>query len=79
MDYSDSWLKSATDDELETEREKARIEWCGSSALSDEEAEGLYDTLKRFDEEMSSRAWGDEEPCAQSIHREHGWYLPNDE
>ena len=79
MKFSDDWFHSATDEELEEEREKVRVQWCGSSVLSFEEGEELYDTLKRFDEEMSDRAWGDEEPRAQSIHREHGFYLPNDD
>ena len=77
--YSDRWMSSATDEDLDTEREKVRIKWCGSSSVSMDEAEEIYETLGRFDEEMSRRAWGDEEPHAPSRHREHGWYLPNDD
>lgn len=79
MGFSKKWFSSASDEELATEREIVRQEWCSSGSLDDDKAEELYDTLQSFDEEMSRRAWGDEEPHAPNIHREHGWYLPNDD
>ena len=75
--YSNKWLRSASDDELETEREKVRLDYC--SAKDIDEADRLYWTLDKFDDEMSRRAWCDEEPHAPNRHREHGWYLDNDD
>ena len=76
--YSGKWLNGASDDELNTEREKVRQAYCSSGDDFDR-ACNLQNTLYRFDKELSKRAWGDEKPKAPSIHREHGWYLPNDD
>ena len=78
MGFSKKWFSSASDEELETEREKVRQEYCASGDDFDKACE-LQETLYEFDDEMSKRAWGDEEPHAPSYHREHGWYLPNDD
>ena len=78
MAFGKKWFGSASDSELETEREKVRQEYC-SSGDDLEKASKLQEELWRFDEEMSKRAWGDEKPKAPSTHREHGWYLPNDD
>ena len=76
--YSGKWFETITDDALSTEREKVRLAYC-SSEDNFSEASRLQNLLWRFDKEMSKRAWGDEIPHAPSIHREHGWYLPNDD
>lgn len=76
--YSSKWIKNATDAELETAREKVRLDYC-SSGDDFKAACSLQNLLRRFDKEMSIRAWGNETPHAPSIHREHGWYLPNDD
>ena len=76
--YSSKWFKNATDAELDTAREKVRLDYC-SSGDDFKAACSLQNLLGRFDEEMSKRAWGNETPHAPSIHREHGWYLPNDD
>lgn len=76
--YSSKWFESVTDETLSTEREKVRLTYC-SSGDNFSEACRLQNLLWRFDKEMSKRAWGDEIPHAPSIHREHGWYLPNDD
>ena len=76
--YSSKWLSTATDAELDLERERVRLAYC-SSGSDDHAASYLYNLLWRFDNEISRRAWGDETPHAPAIHREHGWYLPNDE
>lgn len=76
--YTDRWMKSASDDELDNEREKVRVKYC-SSGDDFAEADRMYNLLHRFDKEMSDRAWGDEEPRGPSCHREHGYYLPNDD
>ena len=72
--YSDRWLKSASDEELETEREKVRLAHCSG----DERAQN---TLYRFDDEMRRRysAGHEVEEPGYPVHREHGWYLPNDD
>lgn len=76
--YSSKWFDTVSDEVLNTEREKVRIAYC-SSESDFNEASRLQNLLWRFDREMSKRAWGDEMPHAPSIHREHGWYLPNDD
>lgn len=76
--YSNKWFETITDEALSTEREKVRLAYC-SSGDNFSEASRLQNLLWRFDKEMSKRAWGDEIPHAPSIHREHGWYLPNDD
>lgn len=76
--YSSKWFETVTDEVLSTEREKVRLAYC-SSGEDFLEADRLQKLLWRFDKEMSKRAWGDKIPHAPSIHREHGWYLPNDD
>lgn len=76
--YSSKWFKNATDAELDTAREKVRLDYC-SSGDDFKAACSLQNLLGRFDKELSKRAWGNETPHAPSIHREHGWYLPNDD
>lgn len=76
-EFSD-FLENATDDELDTEREKVRLDYCNPN-LDDDYRISCQNKLRAFDSEMSKRAWGDEEPHAPNYHREHGWYLPNDD
>lgn len=76
--YSTKWLETATDAELDLEREKVRVAYCSAGA-DDQAASFLHNLLWRFDNEISKRAWGDEIPHAPTIHREHGMYLLNDE
>ena len=72
------FLENATDDELDAEREKVRLDYCNPD-LDDDYRNSCQNKLSAFDTEMSKRAWGDEEPHAPSYHREHGWYLSNDD
>ena len=76
-EFSD-FLENATDDELDAEREKVRLDYCNPN-LDDDYRISCQNKLRAFDSEMSKRAWGDEEPHAPNYHREHGWYLPNDD
>ena len=81
MNFSKKWFKNATDDELDSEREKVRERYVDGT-IDIDEADRLYDTLHRFDAEMIDRAnlkYEEEHPNAQPRHREHGWYLPNDD
>ena len=75
---STKWFATVSDDVLDKEREKVRLMYC-SSGDNFFEASRLQKLLWRFDDEMNKRAWGDEIPHAPSIHREHGWYLSNDD
>lgn len=78
FNYSDKWMQSATDDELKTEREKVRVACCSSG--DDFDRACRLDNLRdRFDREIGKRKSVDEKPHETSYHREHGWYLPNDD
>ena len=80
MSFSKRWLSKATDDELDTEREKVRLRYVDAADIN--EADRLYHTLHDFDDEMITRSnakYEAENPNAQPRHREHGWYLPNDD
>lgn len=67
--------------ELEDEREALRQKYVSSQDV--DEASRLYDELHRYDAEMTRRAneaYERENPSPPATrHREHGWYLPNDE
>lgn len=76
--YSSHWFSTVSDETLDIEREKVRLAYC-SSGDDFSEACRLQNLLWRFDDEISKRAWGAEIPHAPSIHREHGWYLSNDD
>ena len=72
-------LSSLSDSELEDEREALRLEYVVCQDI--DKATELYDELHRYDEEMTRRAnkaYERENPGAETRHREHGWYLPND-
>ncbi len=74
-------LRSLSDTQLEDEREVLRERYLSCGANVDE-ASRLYDELHRYDEEASRRAnevYERENPEAQTRHREHGWYLSNDD
>lgn len=76
--YSDHWFKTATDAEIDSEREKVRQAFCSAGDNTDRAIE-LQNLLFRFDMVISERASGMETPKPNSRHREHGWYLPNDD
>jgi hypothetical protein len=76
--YTDNWFESASDDQLETEREKVRQEYC-SSGDNYSLAVGLEKLLWKFDDVTSERAWNGSNDYGYSKHREHGWYLSNDD
>ena len=70
-EYSNKWIQGLTDDEWEEEREKVRLRHCSG----DEKAQGI---LYRFDDEWCRRK-DDGTPWTPPAHREHGWYLSNDD
>ena len=72
--YSDRWFSKASDEELKQEREKVRLRHCSGDA----EATRL---LRVFDNELlhRERKDHDDRDFVYPPHREHGWYLPNDD
>ncbi|MFF0111932.1 hypothetical protein [Streptomyces prasinus] len=74
-------LRPLSDKELEDEREALRQRYVSSGDVT--EADKLYDELHRYNEEMTRRAneaYARENPNPpKPRHREHGWYLPNDD
>ena len=78
QEYSDKWFDTVSDEVLDAEREVVRQKYCavgGDFSLG----VALQNLLRRFDSEMNKRACGGEKSHAPSVHREHGWYLPNDD
>ena len=75
--YSSKWFTNASDELLDTEREVVRKQFCsaGEDLPLAVRSENLLHT---FDKVMSERAWDGKEP-GFPVHREHGWYLPNDD
>lgn len=80
-----NWLKSATDDELRSKKAEitAGTNWRSGSIL-----DGDFDTeievIDAIDEELNQRSWErynseDHSNESYGVHREHGWYLPNDD
>ena len=67
--------------ELEDERETLRLQYVSCQDI--DEASRLYDQLHDYDVEMINRAneaYAREYPDPPPTrHREHGWYLPNDD
>ena len=76
--YSDKWFDTVSDAVLDTEREVVRQKFC-TAGHDYSLAVELQNLLRRFDSVMNKRAWGDKKPHVPSVHREHGWYLPNDD
>ncbi len=73
-------LRPLSDDELASEREGLREQYVASDDVG--RADALYDELHRYDAEMIRRAnaaYERDNPGVATRHREHGWYLPNDE
>ena len=80
-----SWLKSASEDALRAKKSEisSSTDWRSGSIL-----DGDFDTeikaLDAIDEELNHRAWDsynseDHSGKNYGVHREHGWYLPNDD
>ena len=76
--YSDKWFETVSDAVLDEERERVRVAYC-SSGDDDVAANALYELLWRFDNEIGKRAWAGRTPTGPAFHREHGWYLANDD
>lgn len=73
--YSDKWFKKISDEEFYEEREPVRQAYYRGDA-------GAENLLYKFNNEEICRMnekYEREHPNAEPRHREHGWYLPNDE
>jgi hypothetical protein len=69
-------LDTASDEELADEYETRRLEW-----LKDGGGDKTHE-MERLNDEMvrrSNEKYEKEHPNAETRHREHGWYLPNDD
>lgn len=80
LNYTKSFFKNATDDQLKFERERVRQEWAsaGLNNISDAEESRLFNLLHYFDKVISDRAWAGQEK-GYPVHSEHGWHLPSDD
>ena len=88
MKYDKSWIDSASLEELESEREKIRQEkmdiYSPNSSISDSEQrslknEFLQKLLDFFDNAIRKFHDKNDDSSGTPRHREHGWYLPNDD
>ena len=76
--YSSDWLKTASLEELKTEREKVQADY-RNPELDIDYRGYLWDLLLEFDTAIGEKQWEGQEPKGPAFHREHGWYLPNDD
>ena len=76
--YSSDWLKTASLEELKTEREKVQADYRNPDLDIDYRGD-LWDLLLEFDTAIGEKQWEGQEPKGPAFHREHGWYLPNDD
>jgi hypothetical protein len=75
MKFSKKWFRNVSDEEFYSEREPIRQRYCEG----DQNAERL---LYQFDKEEIRRLnekYEEEHPNSEPRHREHGWYLSNDD
>lgn len=78
--YSSAWLNNASLEELNAERNKIQWEGFNNPALSDDIREKCHNLLYIFDEAIrKNQYWDNDNWKAPMYHREHGWYLPNDD
>lgn len=79
-----SWMRRASDDELRSKKKDIQdsTDWSSGSIL-DGDFDNILKKLDSIDEELNNRSWDRcrSEICSSSygVHREHGWYLPNDD
>lgn len=76
--YSLDWIHNLSDEQWETEREIVRKEWC-SGTMSTERAYVVEKLLDIFDRVYYSRHHHEGDKIGPAFHREHGWYLPNND
>ena len=74
--YTQEWLQSLSKEALDAEREKERLAFCASGSNYSEATRHQHN-LYALDRELYRRR--PKAPDGPTIHREHGWYLPNDD
>lgn len=72
--YTHKWLHGSSESELNEERERIRLRHCSG----DERAMTYLDMIDREKRRRYDEEHPDEEPGFPA-HREHGWYLSNDD
>ena len=77
-EYSSSWLETASLDELQSARSEVQADY-GNPELDIDYRGDLWDLLHEFDAAIGKKVWEGQEPKGSAFHREHGWYLPNDD
>ena len=83
--FSKGWLSSADDDELISKKNEISYDtdWSTGSLLDgdfDDELEAIDDIEEELDRRaMAKRKEEDDSDESYGVHREHGWYLPNDD
>ncbi len=74
------FFRTASDKKLSKKRETIREK--RNSSYDEKKYDKYFWKLNRYDNEMTRRAnkkYKKENPNAKTRHREHGWYLPNDD
>ena len=80
-----NWLKSASEDEIRVKKSEIQsgTDWSsGFIFAGDFDAE--ISTMDAIDNELNQRAWDrynseNHSNDSYGVHREHGWYLSNDD
>jgi len=76
MKFDKKWFKDVSDEELYSEREPIRIK---AVYDGDNSAVKLLDCFNQEEIRRLNEKYEKENPDAKPRHREHGWYLPNDD
>ena len=71
--YDDSWIENATKDELRSAIDETYAEMCKYEMFSPE-----YNEIEAIHAKLVT-AWSTYPTGKPPRHREHGWYLPNDD
>jgi len=76
--YTIAWLETASLDEMQAARAEIHTDYMNPELDIDYRGD-LHDLLLEFDCAISEKEWEGKEPKGAAFHREHGWYLPNDD
>lgn len=75
--YDNSWIESASLEELQEARQEVQDDYRNPELDNDYRGD-LWDLLLEFDTAIGEKQWEGKEYRGPA-HREHGWYLPNDD
>ncbi len=73
--FSSKWFSTVSDTEFYDAREPVRQAYC----RGERGAEALLNLFNNEEIKRLNAKYEKEHPNAQPRHREHGWYLPNDD